>query len=392
MSKTNRVVVVGGGIIGTTAACFLAREGREVVLLDRDAIARGTTAKNTGVLALCSRPADHRGALALFGRTLYEALRLELSEDFMVDRRGTMVVLSPDMGMGMEYLENTRRRMTALGADAEILDAKEVKRRAPGLGIEPLGALLDPSGTLVDTEAIARAMGADAVLRGAEIREYEPVRAILTRGGRVSGVRTVKREIEAEAVVLAAGVWSPFLTQDLGIQLPVVPRRGQLLVTEQTQVVSPHLIQSASYVLDKTAGEGRGEEVMPRFRFSFTLQQHGPGHCVLGSTREFAGYDERLTDEGRTAIREAAHRWFPGVSRLRIDREVAGLRPWMPDHHPVVGPSTQVEGLWYATGHEGDGINLAPTTGWVLAAWMAGRSPEIPDADLSLLLPGRLGL
>ncbi len=64
----------------------------------------------------------------------------------------------------------------------------------------------------------------------------------------------------------------------------------------------------------------------------------------------------------------------------------------MPDHCPVVGPSGQVEGLWYATGHEGDGINLAPVTGWVIAALMAGRPAEIPNVDPSLLLPDRLGL
>ncbi|MEE8110423.1 MAG: FAD-binding oxidoreductase [bacterium] len=392
MPNSTRVVIIGGGIIGTTVACFLAREGLKVLLVERDAIAGGTTAKNTGVLSLCSRPADHRAALALFGRTLYEELRPGLAEDFMFDRRGSMVVLSPDTAATMEYLEDTQRGMRALGAEVEILEAKEVKRRAPALGIEVLGALLDPSGTLVDAVAIARAMAADALSRGAELREFEPVRAILTRGGRVAGVRTDKGEIEADTVILAAGIWSPFVVRDLGIQVPIVPRRGQFLITEETGAVSRHLIQSASYVLDKTAGERKDEEAMPRFRFSFTLQQHGPGHCVLGSTREFAGYDERLTEEGRKAILEAARRWFPEVSKLRIDREVAGLRPWMPDHHPVVGPSSQVEGLWYATGHEGDGINLAPVTGWVIAALMAGRPAEIPNVDPSLLLPDRLGL
>jgi sarcosine oxidase subunit beta len=392
MASPNRVIIIGGGIIGTTLACFLARDGRKVILLERDALAQGTTAKNTGVLALCSRPADHRAAMALYGRTVYEALKVELSDAFAIDRRGTMVVLPPESAASMEYLEETCRGIKALGAEAEIIDGKEVKRRAPGLGVEVEGALLDPSGALVDAVEIARALASDAASNGADLRENEPVRSLLTVGGRVAGVRTDKGEVEADAVVLAAGVWSPSLTEDLGIKVPVVPRRGQVLHTEETGVVSRHLIQSASYVLDKTAGERAEEEAMPRFRFSFTLQQHGPGHCVLGSTREFAGYDERLTDEGREAILEATEKWFPEVTKLRIAREVAGLRPWTPDHLPIVGPSSQFEGLWYAAGHEGDGINHAPITAKWIAAQMAGQNLEVPNVDLSVLLPERVGI
>ena len=392
MSNVNRVGIIGGGIIGTTLACFLSRDGRKVTLLERDALAQGTTAKNTGVLALCSRPADHRAALAWYGRNVYESLKKELNDAFAIDQRGSMVILPPGSAASMEFLEKTVRGIKALGVEAEILDGPEVKRRAPGLGVDVRAALFDPSGALVDAVEISRALAADAVSHGAEIREHEPVRSIVTRGGRAEGVRTDKGEIAADAVVVAAGVWSPFLAEDLGVKIPIVPRRGQLLYTEKTGVVSRHLIQNASYVLDKTAGERADEEAMPRFRFSFTLHQHGPGHCVLGSTREFAGHDERLTDEGRQVILEATKEWFPEVGRLRIDREVAGLRPWMPDHHPLIGPSSDIEGLWYATGHEGDGINYAPFTAKSIAAQMAGKTVEIPGVDPAALLPGRLGL
>jgi glycine/D-amino acid oxidase-like deaminating enzyme len=392
MSKIERVIIIGGGIIGTTLACFLSRDGRKVTLVERDALARATTAKNTGILALCSRPADHRAAMAIYGRKVYEALKTELKGAFGIDRRGSMVILPAESAGSVESIEENCRRLKALGAEAEILDGPEVKRRAPGLGVDVRAAFLDPSAAIVDAVEISRALAADAVSRGAEIREYEPVRSIITRGGRAVGVRTHKGALEADAVVVAAGVWSPFLTEALGAGTHVVPRRGQLLYTEKTDLVSRHLIQSASYVLDKTAGERADEEAMPRFRFSFTLDQHASGQCVLGTTREFAGYDERLTAEGREAMLGALRTWFPGLGKLRVVRETAGLRPWTTDHHPLVGPSSNIEGLWYATGHEGDGINLAPVTAHWIAALMAGRPLEVPNADLSLLLPGRLGL
>lgn len=392
MPSENRAVIIGGGIIGTTLACFLSRDGHKVTLIERDAIGRGTTSKNTGVLALVSRPADERAVMAFYGRMIYEALKVEWEDAFYIDRKGTLVVLPKESPAGVEFLKENCRGIQAFGAEAEILDGGDVKRRVAGLGVDVEAALMDPSGALVDAVLIAKAMLSDAVSRGAEVHEHEPVRSIVTHGDRVTGVRTDRGTIEADAVIVAAGIWSPFLTEALGLRIPIVPRRGQILHTEKAETVSPHLIQSATYVLDKTAGERANEEAMPRFRFSYTLQQHGPGHCVLGSTREFAGYDERLTPEGRTAILEGTRQWFPDVSKLRIAREVAGLRPWMPDHHPVIGPSSRLQGLWYATGHEGDGINHAPVTAKIVCAQMAGRDLGIPELDPSVLFPDRLGL
>lgn len=392
MPSENRAVIIGGGIIGTTLACFLSRDGHKVTLIERDAIGRGTTSKNTGVLALVSRPADERAVMAFYGRMIYEALKVEWEDAFYIDRKGTLVVLPKESPAGVEFLKESCRGIQAFGAEAEILDGGDVKRRVAGLGVDVEAALMDPSGALVDAVLIAKAMLSDAVSRGTEVHEHEPVRSIVTHGDRVVGVRTDRGTIEADAVIVAAGIWSPFLTEALGLRIPIVPRRGQILHTEKAETVSPHLIQSATYVLDKTAGERANEEAMPRFRFSYTLQQHGPGHCVLGSTREFAGYDERLTPEGRTAILEGTKQWFPNVSKLRIAREVAGLRPWMPDHHPVIGPSSRLQGLWYATGHEGDGINHAPVTAKIICAQMAGRDLGIPELDPSVLLPDRLGL
>ncbi len=392
MKDLKQVVIIGGGIIGTMIAYFLSRDGRRVTLLERGALAQATTAKNTGVLALCSRPPDHRAAVAIYGKEIYKSLQLELNDGFSIDERGSMVLLPPGSPDHLKYLEDSFLKLKSMGAKPEMLDGEEVKRRAPALAMEVEAALLDTSASLVDAAEIAKALASQAASQDGEIREYEPVQSILTRGGRVVGVHTDKGDIEADAVVVAAGVWSPLLTKDLGLQLPVVPRRGQLLHTEKMGVLSPHLLQSASYVLHKTAGERTHEEPMARFLFSFTLDQHAPGHCVLGTTREFVGFDEQVTDEGRVAMLQSFEEWFPALGKPNIVREVAGLRPWTPDHHPIVGPSSIVEGLWYATGHEGSGINLAPITAKMTAELMAGREMEVPDWRLASMLPDRLGL
>ncbi|MDP6482369.1 MAG: FAD-dependent oxidoreductase [Nitrospinota bacterium] len=134
MSKIERVVIIGGGIIGTTLACFLSRDSRKVTLVERDALARATTAKNTGVLALCSRPADHRATMAWYGRNVYENLKTELKDAFGIDPRGSMVILPPGSAASLAFLEETVLGIKALGAEAEILDGPEVKRRARGWG------------------------------------------------------------------------------------------------------------------------------------------------------------------------------------------------------------------------------------------------------------------
>ena len=407
MKHPKSVIIIGGGIVGASVAYFLSQEGIQVNLFERDECACGTTAKNTGVVDLVSRTPDQQMAIALESRRLYEVLLKILSRPFLFEERGSIMVLAEGTEGTPSQLETCVRGMKALGVGAELLEPGEVKRRVPELGVETLGGLFCPIGVLVGAEAAARALLEGAARAGALIREREPVRKFLTEGGKIKGVKTEKGEYQADGVVLAAGVWSPTVAEGLGLEVPILPRRGQVLVTEEIGPVSQYLIWSADYILQKLrGGQGGGEKTsvgrkpqigcdettLPGFLHSFSFQQHPGGSCYLGSTREFAGFEETVTDRGRETILESARRWFPALLSVSLVRSFAGLRPWTPDHHPLIGPSARVEGLWYATGHEGDGVTLAPITGKIIAELIRGKTPELSGVDLSRYLPARMDL
>ncbi len=104
----------------------------------------------------------------------------------------------------------------------------------------------------------------------------------------------------------------------------------------------------------------------------------GPGNLLLGSSREFVGYDRAVSGKVVAAIAARAGRFLPALARTDVIRSYAGLRPWTPDHLPLVGPVAAAPGLWLATGHEGAGIGLAPVTGQIVAAWLvSGRMPAL---------------
>ncbi len=404
MKDLKSVIIIGGGIVGASVAYFLSQEGIRVNLFERDECACGTTARNTGVLDLVSRTPDQQMAIALESRRLYEVLLKILPRPFLFEERGSIMVLAEGTEGTPSQLEACVRGIKALGVGAELLEPAEVRRRVPELSVETLGGLFCPIGTLVGAEAAARALLEGATRAGALIREREPVQKLLTEGGRIKGVKTEKGEYEADGVVLAAGVWSPRVTEGLGLEVPILPRRGQVLVTEEIGPVSQYLIWSADYILqklrggqEKTSVGGKpeiqcDETTLPGFLHSFSFQQHPGGSCYLGSTREFAGFEETVTDRGREAILQSARRWFPILSNVSLARSFAGLRPWTPDHRPLIGPSARVEGLWYATGHEGDGVTLAPITGKIIAELIRGKTPEFPGVDLSCYLPARMDL
>ena len=404
MKHPKSVIIIGGGIVGASVAYFLTQEGIQVNLFERDECACGTTAKNTGVVDLVSRTPDQQMAITLESRRLYKVLLKILPRAFLFEERGSIMILAEGTEGTPSQLETCVRGMKALGVGAELLEPAEVKRRVPELGVETLGGLFCPIGTLVSAQAAARALLEGAARAGALIREREPVVKILTAGGGIKGVKTEKGEYRADGVVLAAGVWSPRVTEGLGLEFPILPRRGQVLVTGEIGPVSQYLIWSADYILQMLQGGGEktsvggkpqigcDETTLPGFLHSFSFQQHPGGSCYLGSTREFAGFEETVTDRGRETILQSAKRWFPALSNVPLARSFAGLRPWTPDHHPLIGPSARVDGLWYATGHEGDGVTLAPITGKIIAELIRGKTPELSGVDLSRYLPARMDL
>ncbi|MFE6856707.1 NAD(P)/FAD-dependent oxidoreductase, partial [Streptomyces sp. NPDC057674] len=208
----------------------------------------------------------------------------------------------------------------------------------------------------------------------------EEVTGLLTgAGGAVRGVRTATRELHAPYVVNAAGTWGGTVADLAGVHLPVLPRRGFVLVTEPLPRVVRHKVYAADYVADVASGSAA-------LQTSAVVEGTPAGPVLIGASRERVGFDRTLSTEVLCRLAAGATGLFPVLGTVRAIRTYPGFRPYLPDHLPAIGPDPRVPGLLHACGHEGAGIGLAPVTGQIVAAAVTGAEPPL---DLHPFRPER---
>ncbi|HEX2923258.1 MAG TPA: FAD-binding oxidoreductase [Chloroflexota bacterium] len=234
------------------------------------------------------------------------------------------------------------------------------------------GGALFPEDGQVEPRYATAAMVEGGRRHGMVVRQDCPVRHIaLSPEGRVEAVETVSGRIPTAAVVVAAGVWSRDIVATAGLDVPVQPRKGQIVVVEK----APHLFRRK---LSEAGYTATVESSAALLQVAMVAESTRSGTLLLGSSRELAGYDRSVNPRVAAAITARAIRFFPCLSSLRAIRSYAGLRPFSPDHLPIIGPLSGAEGLYVATGHEGAGIGLAPATGRLISQWVTKRPLDFP--------------
>jgi glycine/D-amino acid oxidase-like deaminating enzyme len=221
---------------------------------------------------------------------------------------------------------------------------------------------------------LARDVGADVHLR-------TEVTGVQTAAGRVTGVRTNHGALAAGQVVNAAGPWAGDLASLAGLRLPVLPRRGFIVVTEPLPVLIRHKVYTADYVANVASGSAGLET-------STVIEGTAGGTVLIGASRERVGFDRSSSLRVVAMLAAQAMRLFPVLAEARAIRFYRGFRPYCPDHLPVIGADDRLPGLLHACGHEGAGVGLAPVTGHLIAQVAAGQAPSLPLAPFG---PGRFG-
>ncbi len=378
--RAAEVAVVGAGIVGTACARELAVAGVDVCLLDRGPVAGGTTGLGEGNVLCSDKDAGPELELTRLGLAVYDELDARLGEEARVRRKGALIV-HPDAETWAAEPERVAR-LRAAGVEARLLDAEEVQEREPWLTGPLHGASWFEADLQVDPRAIARALAREAEAAGARVVSGCAVEAIEAPDGRVTGVRTAEGMLSAAAAVLAAGPWSAGLAAGAGLPLPLEPRKGQL-VRLAPPAAEPRLLRHK--VVDG-GYLGSVASADAALQVTTVLETDWEGRVLVGSSRERRGFDLGVDDGVSAAILERAARLAPALCELEVDAAWAGLRPWLPDHLPAIGPSRTVDGLWVATGHEGAGVALGPVTGRVLAQAYCGEPPAL---DLAPFDPDR---
>ncbi|MER5467127.1 FAD-binding oxidoreductase [Streptomyces sp. NPDC002685] len=377
MSKpfTCDVVVVGAGMVGAACALYAARAGLDVTVVDRGPVAGGTTGAGEGNLLVSDKEPGPELDLALLSGRLWTDLAQERAEAIEYEAKGGVVVASTPEGL--TALETFAAGQRAAGVLAESVAADRLHDLEPYLAPGLAGAVHYPQ----DTQVMP-ALAAAHLLRasGARLLTGRTVTEVQRAGdGSVRGVRTDRGDLHAPAVVNAAGTWGAAVASLAGVTLPVLPRRGFVLVTEPLPRRVRHKVYAADYVAD-VASDSAALQTSP------VVEGTAAGPILIGASRERVGFDRSFSLPVVRELAAGATRLFPFLSDVRALRTYFGFRPYLPDHLPAIGPDPRAPGLFHACGHEGAGIGLSTGTGQLIAQVLAGLTP---DLDLTPFRPDR---
>lgn len=272
------------------------------------------------------------------------------------------------------------------GVDIRMISPQEARQLEPQLTQDIYGALYSPTGGKVNPLKLTMAYARAAKRLGAVILTQTEVIGLQIQGGAVTGVQTTGGTFDAPVVVNAAGAWAGAIARFAGVELPILPRKGQLMVTEPIGPFLTATVQCARYNVVKFKPEAVTDPTAIRLGASLSIEQMDDGGLIIGGTREFAAYDKENTFEAIEVILRRALRFFPALRDVSVIRCFAGLRPYTPDGLPFLGPVECCKGFYIAAGHEGDGIALSPITGKLLAEWIVEGKPSY---DLKAFCPNR---
>jgi glycine/D-amino acid oxidase-like deaminating enzyme len=260
---------------------------------------------------------------------------------------------------------------------AQTLSADEARSLEPDLTSRIASAVYYPDDAQVQPVIAAEALLASARRAGTRVVLNATVTGPIVDGrGGVAGVMTTRGELRADAVVVAAGPWSGEVARTLGAWLPISPRKGFILVTSRMNPRIRHKVYDADYVGAVESDDGA-------LQTSTVVESTASGTVLIGSSRERVGFDASLDVSIVSELATKATRLFPFLADASLMRVYCGFRPFVPDHVPVIGEDPTLPGLWYATGHEGAGIGLAPATGELLASMLCDEELELAGAPFS---------
>jgi D-hydroxyproline dehydrogenase subunit beta len=362
-------VVVGSGLVGACCAFELALAGLRVAVVDRGELTSGTTAAGEGNILVSDKRPGPELSLALRSLQRWQELDAELSVDCEFELKGGLVV-SADETAGRDLL-TLAERQRGHGVLAHEVAVDQVRDLEPHLTPDLTAAVHYPQDSQVQPVLASAGLLQRARRSGAQVLARTEVTGIRCGAdGRVEGLETPAGTLSTRWVVNAAGPWSPAIARLAGSDLPVRPRRGHILVTEPCPPLIRHKVYEADYVgtLVSDADDVQCSPVVEGTR---------SGTILIGSSREFVGFDRTVDLDVVRELARRAVRLFPRLATVDLMRVYVGFRPWTPDHLPIIGEDPLVPGLVHATGHEGAGIGLAPATGELVRALVTGDTPPV---------------
>ncbi|MBS1025813.1 D-amino acid dehydrogenase [Gluconobacter cerinus] len=412
-----KIIVMGAGVIGVTTAWYLAQEGHEVEVIDRQPgvgletsfanagqvspgystpwampglpfkVAKWMTSKHSPLiirprfdtamfrfmgelLANCSEKAydinkSRMLRIAEYARDKIDALRDETGITYDGDQKGLIQLFRTDAQV--EHAAEDMRLLAESGVDHQLLNVDEIIAHEPGLAHARhrlRGGLRLPGDQTGDAHLFTRRLAAMTEQKGVKFRLGTTIEAIEAADKSIVSIRTSAGRLTADAYVLALGSYSPRLMKPLELRLPIYPVKGYSL----TMPITDESRAPVSTVNDET--------------YKVAITRLGD-RIRIGGTAELTGFSLRLSPDRRETLELSFNEMYGGGD-LSAARYWTGLRPCTPDGTPIVGPAPRYGNLWLNTGHGTLGWTMAAGSGQIVADQISGRQTAIPSLDLSL--------
>ena len=371
------VAVVGAGAVGAACAYFAASAGHRVTVVDRGAITSGTSSACEGNILVSDKEAGPELDLALYSLQVWLTDLAEYGELWEFEAKGGLVVTATERGFAAASELIARHR--ARGINVEDVDATGLRDLEPHLNPAIAAGAYYPQDAQVQPMLLVAHLLRLARERGARVLTEAEVTGFRRERDRVVGVRTSRGDLAAGAVVNAAGTWAGEVARLAGVSVPVLPRRGFVLVTEPLPVTVRHKVYAAEYVSDVASSD-------EALQSSPVVEGTPAGTILIGATRERTGFDRAFSPAAVARLARGALALFPVLASVYVMRSYLGFRPYCPDHLPIIGPDPRAPGLWHACGHEGAGIGLSVGTGSLLAQALSADATAL---DLAPFAPDR---
>lgn len=366
-----KVIIIGGGVIGLASAFECANRGYEVVVLEKGTCGGQASGAAAGMLAPFSEIGEDPDD---FFRLCDESLKFYPEWQRKVKQRSGMEFEFKQSGSlhavfhdaDRLAFETTISWQNELGVQARLLDQNDLRKMEPKMTNEMSGAIYYPKESHLYSPDYVKALEAACRKIGVVIHEHTDVTDVIPREGGITIKAGMEQYLDGDALVVCAGAWAGQWEKTFGVSIPIVPIRGQI----------------CAYHLPKDTIR----------KIVFTSQgyfvQKADGSLVCGASEDVAGFDTSVTEEGISRLERWSKVVFPFLEKKHVAHRWAGLRPATQDGFPLLGRLSAAPNVIFAAGHYRNGILLSPITAKTVGDLLDGKKPVVP---LEMFKPDRFG-
>lgn len=365
------LVIIGAGIVGAMCAHYAIASGLRTIVIDRNSVASGTTGAGEGNIMVSDKSPGPELDLALISRELWFEVGARVGDSFELVAKGGVSVARSNPKPLRDLAESQSR----VGVDAREVDQIALSKLEPFISPEIKYGVHYPQDAQCQPMLAAARILQDFQRRGGKVIARQEVLEIEESDGALS-IRTPDTIFRTTHIINAAGTWAGEIAKRAGSDLPIMPRRGFILVTAPLPQYVFHKVYDSDYV-DNVASSDADLQT------STVIEGTKSGTILIGASRERVGYDKSMSVPVIKKLARQATSLFPVLKDAQLLRVYNGFRPYSPDHLPVIGPDSKIKGLYHCAGHEGAGIGLSAASGKLIAELIQGVKPFIDPTPFS---------